>query len=286
MQPVSAPATRVLSAAAAALALVGAVPRTSPWYFPGTVAVYAQRSSDSAPFVSRDAHRAMPSASIIKLVILTGIVREIDRGALRWRSTLVIRAPEIVAGSERFGTAHAGQRATVKRLADAMIDQSDNTAGNVLADHLGFSGVNAVAISLQLHQTRMRRHFMDFAARARGIDNTTSAADIGALLLSIERGARGMPARAASARGCRTMVRIMLRQEDRDVIPAGIERSVPIASKTGVLPGVRDDVAIVDPFGPHPYVVALLSEFLQVRELGAYARLRSMARTVDELARR
>ncbi len=240
---------------------------------------------DDEPFAVHDASVALPAASVIKLVILVGIEREIDAGRATWHETLSLLSREIVGASETFGTARAGSRATIRRLAVAMIDQSDNTAANALADRLSFEGVNAVAASLGLAKTRLRRHFMDFAARARGIDNTTSAADMGRLLLGIERGARSMPQRVAGASSCRDMVEIMLRQEDRVTIPDGIARRVPIANKTGVLPGVRNDVAIVDPFGSAPYVVAMLSTFPAQMELLAYAQLRATAGRIDRLAR-
>jgi len=249
--------------------------------FPGTLSIFAQRLRDARPFVAYDAELALPSASIIKLVILTALAREIDTGAMRWDDMLTLQTREIVGASESFGNAKAGARATVRRLTVAMVTQSDNTAANVLADHLSFQRVNAVAESLDLTRTRLRRHFMDFAARARGIDNTTSAADMGRLLLGIERGARGASTRVASHASCHEMVEIMLRQEDRDTIPAGIHRRVAIANKTGVLPDVRADVAIVDPFGRDPYVVALLSQFKPAMATRAYARLRAIAGDVD-----
>jgi beta-lactamase class A len=261
------------------------MPREFGGPFPGTLEIYAQRLGDRAPFAVREPYDALPAASVIKLVILVGIVREIDAGRLRWESTLRIASPQIVGASESFGTARAGQAATVRRLATAMVVQSDNTAGNVLADHLSFAGVNAVARSLGLARTAMRRHFMDFAVRARGIDNTTSAWDMGRLLLAIERGARGLPTSVASGASCRAIVDTMLRQEDRVTIPDGIDRRVPIANKTGVLPDVRNDVAIVDPYGKNPYVVALISRFPQGMTLEAYADLRAVAGDVDRRAR-
>lgn len=264
----------------------GALGAQRSWSFPGTLAIVAQRLRDRTPFIARHPNERLPSASVIKLVILAGIVREIDARRLDWTDRIVIRTHEIVGSSETFGGARPGSHASVRSLADAMIAESDNTAANALADHLSFARVNAVAESLGLSATRLRRHFMDFAARARGIDNTTSAADMGTLLLGIERGARGMATRVASTAACRAMVDMMLRQEDRATIPAGIERHVPVANKTGVLPDVRNDVAIVDPYGAGPYVVAILSHFDPRETDQAYPRLREIAAAVDELERR
>jgi beta-lactamase class A len=263
--------------------LGAAAPRS--WEFPGTLAIVAQRLRDRTPFVTLNPGVPLPSASVIKLVILAGIVREIDARRLAWSDEFAIRAGEIVGASQTFGGAHPGVRASVHDLARAMIEQSDNTAANVLADRLSFARVNAVAADLHLPATRLRRHFMDFAARARGIDNTTSAADMARLLLGIARGARGLRTNVASEASCRAVVDFMLHQEDRVTIPAGIARHVPIANKTGVLPDVRNDVAIVDPYGGDPYVVALLAHFAPDVTGRAYARLRGVAREVDRLER-
>jgi beta-lactamase class A len=255
-----------------------------PWPFPGTVAIFAQRLRDARPFLAYNDRFVLPSASVIKLVIAVAAAKAIDAHRLRWDELLEIRRTEIVGASESFGSAKPGQRATVRSLMRAMIAQSDNTAANVLADRLTFSGVNAVAVGDHLAQTRLRRHFMDFAARARGIDNTTSACDMGELLLRIARGARARL--AVSRKGCREIVNVMLEQEDRATIPAAIHRNVRIANKTGVLPDVRNDVAIVDPYGGDAYVVALLSHFEPEDAGAAYARLRRIATEVDLLGRR
>jgi beta-lactamase class A len=127
----------------------------------------------------------------------------------------------------------------------------------------------------------MRRHFMDFDARARGVDNTTSARDMGVLALGIANG-RSLGYAGASAASCRRITRYMLAQEDRESIPAGIARDVKIANKTGELQDVRHDVAIVDLDGANPYVVALLSANLTHRS-AAFARLRELAANIDRV---
>lgn len=275
---------RFVCGSIAAVTTLGVAPCGAASEFPGTLAVVAQRVRDDEPFAARNAHVQLPAASVIKLVILIGIAREIDDGSLRWSDTLAIRSREIVAASESFGSVAPGTRASVRALAYAMVTQSDNTAGNVFADHLGFARVNAVAASLSLRQTALRRHFMDFATRARGIDNTTSAADMATLLLGIERGAIDEHTSVASPTSCRAILGMMLRQEDRETIPDGIGRHVTIANKTGVLPDVRNDVAIVDPYGERAYVVAILSRFTPSAQARAYALLRDEAHAIDRLA--
>jgi beta-lactamase class A len=104
---------------------------------------------------------------------------------------------------------------------------------------------------------------------------------MGWLLYSIERGAReGIPT-VAQPRSCRRMVDILLQQEDREKIAAGLPPGVPLANKTGEITGVRSDVGIVDPYGPSPYVLAVLTKDLTDYDLGVEA-IRRIARAVNE----
>jgi beta-lactamase class A len=58
------------------------------------------------------------------------------------------------------------------------------------------------------------------------------------------------------------MIRIMLGQTDRETIPAGLPAGVAVANKTGELSQSRSDIAIVDPFGDTPYVLAVYTSGL------------------------
>ncbi|HTU82760.1 MAG TPA: serine hydrolase [Candidatus Acidoferrales bacterium] len=262
-------------------ALLAAAPACGAidWTFPGVVAAYARRLTDPAPFVRHDAAFVMPAASTIKLLIALAALDEMERDGIGWGHRLVVRQSEIVGASETFGSDRGGQPATLENLMHAMIAQSDNTAANVLADWIGFARVNAMAGRAGLRATRLRRHFMDFAARAAGIDNTTTARDMGVLAYGLANGTASGFA-GVSSRGCRRIVDVMSKQEDRDTIPAGIERRVPVANKTGVLPGVRHDVAIVGLGARDAYVVALLSCEI-TNYSAALVRLRRLAGAID-----
>jgi len=172
-----------------------------------------------------------------------------------------------------------GEQASLEHLAAATIERSDNTAANVLADWVGFAEIGRMAEIAGLEQTEMRRHFMDFTARGAGIDNTTTARDMAALLRGIALGAASGFA-GVSSDGCSRIVAFMLAQEDRETIPAGVARPVPIANKTGELTGVRHDVAIVGAGLPDAYVLTLLSSGFDHRAT-AIARLRTIAAQID-----
>jgi beta-lactamase class A len=60
----------------------------------------------------------------------------------------------------------------------------------------------------------------------------------------------------------------------------GLPKGTPVANKTGEIDGVRNDVAIVDPFGDEPYVLTVLTKNLQDYGDGLTA-IRRIARAVN-----
>ncbi len=51
----------------------------------------------------------------------------------------------------------------------------------------------------------------------------------------------------------------MLGQTDRDGIPAALPRGTSVANKTGEVDGTRNDVAIVEPYGDSPFILAIMT---------------------------
>ena len=56
-----------------------------------------------------------------------------------------------------------------------MVQYSDNTAGNIMLDHVGIASVNATANELGLKNTRVQRRFMDLDAVAVQADDAGKA---------------------------------------------------------------------------------------------------------------
>lgn len=229
---------------------------------PGIAGIYARTMAPGPPIFSYNATHSFPSASTIKLVIMLAAFRAAENNPAVLHHRISFSRNDLIGGSDFLASQPNGKRFTVLQLVKPMIQVSDNTASNMLISYFGFPALNAAARAAGMEDTQLKRHFLDFSAIGVHMDNRTTPADMARLCYQLERGAReGIPT-VADPIACRRMIRIMLGQTDRDKIPAGLPHGVAVANKTGEISGARNDVAIVDPFGDSPYVLAVFTDRL------------------------
>ena len=172
----------------------------------------------------------LPSASLIKVLILAELLRRADAG-LTLSTTTEVGEPDLVGDSEAVSKLDLPSRPTLRWLARAMITVSDNTATNVLMDLLGFPEINALARSLRLTNTRLGRYMMDSGARARGEENLTSARDAATLLAGLYSG------ESLSSESRRLAMELLLSQ----LQPPGLPMNFPDHSRPAYKPADLDD---------------------------------------------
>ncbi|MEN6391228.1 MAG: serine hydrolase, partial [Syntrophomonas sp.] len=80
----------------------------------------------------------MPSASVIKLFIMTAAYNQAATGQLKLDDKLVLRDSDKVGGTGSLAGRPSGTSLTIRQLIELMITESDNTAANLLIDKLGF----------------------------------------------------------------------------------------------------------------------------------------------------
>lgn len=250
--------------------------------FPGTVGIYARTLSGGPPYAAIRGDETFASASVIKLVVMTAAYRAYDAGDAHPDKPISLRAADLIGGSPVLGNARAGDRYPLHTLVDAMIRWSDNSAANTLITSFGIAAINATARDIGMTGTTLARHFADNVPANQPNLNLTTPNDVGTLLYEIERGAHEGVDTVARSISCRAMVNVLLGQQYREMIPAGIARRVPIANKTGDVDGVRNDAAIVDPFGESPYVLVVLSRDL-ADQVGGELGISAIARRVDSV---
>lgn len=177
------------------------------------------------------ADEPLPSASLIKLLVLGELLRRADAG-LSLSRTVALRPEALVGGSEMVSELDPPSRPTLRWLAQAMITVSDNTATNALIDLLTFHEINALARYLGLSNTLLGRYMMDTAARDRGEENYTSARDAAALLAELYKG------ELLSTDSRNFALGLLLAQRQ----PPGPPMNFPSGSRPAYKPGDLDDV--------------------------------------------
>ncbi|MBI3011378.1 MAG: serine hydrolase [Candidatus Omnitrophica bacterium] len=183
-------------------------------------------------------HR-FPSASLVKIAIMAACFQAVQEGQLELSSRLRFNAADRMSGSGVLKDKPVGTMVTVEALIPLMIAESDNTATNMLINRLGLASLNRSFQALGLRQTNLARKMMDFAARAKGIENYTTATEMAFLLERLYRQELVSP--DWSRRG----LELLKQQKLRDRIPAQLPPETVVAHKTGLENHICHDAGIV-----------------------------------------
>lgn len=212
------------------------------------------------------ANLRLHAASTMKIPVMIQLFRDADAGLLRLDDSLTVHAsfPSLVDGSpfavgkkdDSDSTLYAriGARASLRELLDLMITRSSNLATNILIEQVGADRAQRTARMLGAWSMQVLRGVEDGAAYRAGLNNTTTARDLGVLLGAIADD------RAASRSACDSMLAILGRQEFNEGIPAGLPPGTRVAHKTGWIGEVvYHDAAIVFPASGGRYVLVIVT---------------------------
>jgi beta-lactamase class A len=172
--------------------------------------------------------------------------------------------------------ARVGATCPLRTLAEHALVKSGNLATNLLLEQVGTDEVAQVlADSGCSDRTRIVRGIEDRRAADAGINNMVTAEDLGRIVLAVAD--RSL----ASAAGCEEVEQVLVRQEHRDGIPAGLPAGVHVANKTGWVDGITHDVALVRPDDAPPYALVVLTT-VDVEETVAQRFIADVSRIVWE----
>src|SRR4051812_35370461 len=213
------------------------------------------------------ADRWFHAASTIKIAILLGVFGAIYRGELLPQSRVHVRnrflsafdATPYRVRMDRDANAdvHAavGKTLRVSELADAMITTSSNLATNLLLDLVGLDVLQRTIDGFGLEGIDLRRGVEDELAFEHDINNRVTARGLAQLLVLIGE------ERAFSPALSRQMVEVLLAQQFKSGIPAGLPREARVAHKTGEISTVAHDAGLVYLPNRKPYALAVLTEW-------------------------
>mgnify|MGYP003331507517 CR=1 FL=1 len=195
---------------------------------PGAEVAVWYRDLGSADSLGVDADLSFHAASTMKVPVMIELFRQVDAGTLQLEQPLRIenRFTSIVDGSPFTLNANddsdstlyqrIGQSVPLRELNLRMITRSSNFATNLIIQLLDAPTITTHARALGARDIQVRRGVEDTKAFDAGLNNTTTAHDLGVLMAAIEQGRAGSPTSTAAMRS------VLLQQEFNDEIPAGL----------------------------------------------------------------
>ena len=193
-------------------------------------------------------------ASSIKIAVLAELYRQDQQGGAKLSDTYVVRREDLVPDSDIMGGLTPGKTTVTNQdLATMMMAVSDNSATNVLIDHVGMEKVNAMLESLGLHRTRLRRKMMDLQAAKQGNENIATPREMMTLLAAIHHGKLlDQPHTDAFFK--------MLATHKDDYAARALPDDVVAATKPGALEAVRNSSGVI--FAPgRPFVLCVMTAY-------------------------
>ncbi|GGR27836.1 serine hydrolase [Deinococcus ruber] len=229
--------------------------------YPGRAALVILDARSGELLHAENADEPMPAASTIKVPILVRALERCQHGELHLGERLTMRAEDRVTGAGVLQELEPGLTPTLQDLLTLMIVVSDNTATNMVIEHVGLSDLKhwlaaQMPSSRLVGKLQLPEHLRN-AAQQRGERNATTAHEQAHLLARLYRG------ELLDAAHTQLALSILERQQYRDILARHAPRGdsgellYPVLSKSGELSGVHHDVGLL--LFPRPLSVALLS---------------------------
>jgi len=194
-----------------------------------------------------------PTASLIKVAVLVTLLDEVNKGSIRMDERISLLARDRVGGSGVLQYMQSGLQPTVGDAAALMIVLSDNTATNILLDHLNVKTVWDKMEALGLPHTKIHsKTFLRSTSIA--VDSSvkyglgvTTPNETARLFELLYRGRAVSPAQDSVA------IAMLRNNQDGTKLARWLPDSVAVAHKTGEVDRSRNDCGIV--YGPQAPVV-------------------------------
>ena len=223
--------------------------------FNGVIGIYVKNMRTGKINVI-GADTVFPTASIVKVPILIGIMEKINSGEMNYDSVLIYKDSLLYEGEDILGSFKNNEKILLKKLVMLMLTTSDNTASLWLQSLAGKgSRINEIIGNLGLEYTRVN-------SRTPGRENDraiygwgqTTPREMGILFEKIYNN------EVFSPKACDRMMRCLGRNywdmnEAISQIPPGIE----VFSKNGCVNASRSEVLLVN--APHnPYIFSIFTK--------------------------
>jgi len=223
--------------------------------FNGDIGIYV-KNLRTGKTVSINADTVFPTASIVKVPILLGVMDKINRGELKYDQQLEYKDSLLYEGEDILGSFKSGEKVLLKKIMMLMLSTSDNTASLWLQSLAGKgTRINEILDSLGFKNTRVN-------SRTPGREDNrtvygwgqTSPAEMGRIFEMIYHN------EIFSSAACERMMRSLGRNYwDEDEAISQVPPYIEVFSKNGCVNAVRSEVLLVN--APNnPYVFCIFTK--------------------------
>lgn len=223
--------------------------------YKGDIGIYV-KNLRTGKTVSLNADTIFPTASIVKVPILVGIMDKLERKELTYDSALVYKDSLLYAGSDILGSFKNNEKILLKKVIMLMLTTSDNTASLWLQSLAGGgSRINEIMEMLGLKDTRVNSRTPGREEyRSKYQWGQTTPKEMGTLFEKIYRN------EVFSATACERMMRCLGRNYwDEDEAISQIPPTIEVFSKNGCVNASRSEVMIVNAH-KNPYVFCIFTK--------------------------
>lgn len=220
----------------------------------GETSVYVSPTDSTEEVVSNS--KAQRAASNIKLFILITAYQQVNEGKLNLNDKYTLKDSDKVNGTGEIRNMSSGTEISIQDLLEDMMEDSDNTAANIVIRQLGgMNKVNTQIKKIGARDTKLERMLMDIDALKDGKDNYTSVADLGMVLKKIYNH------QMVSTKYDNAMLDILKKNNNHTKLPHDLPEEATVYNKTGEFDdyGVENDAAI---FGNNKgsFVIVVMSQ--------------------------
>ena len=223
--------------------------------FNGDIGIYV-KNLRTGKTVSINADTIFPTASIVKVPILLGIMDKLEKGELKYDQQLTYKDSLLYEGSDILGSFKSDEKILLKKVMMLMLTTSDNTASLWLQSLAGKgTRINEILDSLGLVSTRVNSRTPGREAnRTQYGWGQTTPYEMGSIFEKIYHN------KLFSITACERMMRCLGRNYwDEDEAISQIPPTIEVFSKNGCVNASRSEVLLVN--APNnPYVFCIFTK--------------------------
>lgn len=204
---------------------------------------------DSGKYVNLNGEKHFPAASIIKIPILLETFKSIEAKELSINEKMTLSEFYRSEGSGKMKYHQAGNEYTIDTLARLMIEDSDNTATNMLIAAVGgMPRVNSAMKSWGINNTYLQNWLPDLEGT-----NYTTTKDLTKMLYNIEN------SNFISSQSKNYIFDYMGNVENNRLLQAGLPQGAKLLHKTGDIGTTLGDAGIVTTLNGKKYIVSIIA---------------------------